>query len=148
MGRTSRQARRAQERRQLHQQQRRQHHQGFRLELNWQLLLGVAIVIAFAGYLGYKALSPASSASNPLSPTATIPNGPTLAGIGCDQGMPAGGYHVHAHLTVLRAGKPVVIGQDSGHYYAKDCLFWLHAHDSLGIIHIEAPTERHPLLRT
>src|SRR5579872_3850660 len=105
MGRTSRQARRAQERRHLHQQQRRQHQQGLRLELNWQLLLGVAVVLAFAGYLGYKALSPAASANNTISATATIPNGPTVAGIGCDQGMPAGGYHVHAHLTVLIDGK-------------------------------------------
>ena len=59
-------------------------------------------------------------------------------GIGCDQGMPAGGYHVHAHLAVYVKGKPFTIGSDSGHYYAKDCLYWLHAHDSIGIIHIEA----------
>jgi hypothetical protein len=141
--RQSRQARRAQERRQL--AQRRQHPQRASFEFNWQMVAGLVVILAFVGILGFKALS--NSSNNTLaSATATIPNGPSVEGIGCDQGMPAGGYHIHAHLTVLEAGKSFPIGQDSGHYYAKDCLFWLHAHDPSGLIHFESPQVEHPPL--
>jgi hypothetical protein len=144
MGRQSRQARRAQERRAQH--QRRRQPQSSRFSLNWQVVAGIAVVLAFAGILGFKALSGTSASGNSATSTSTIPSGPSVLGIGCDQGMPAGGYHVHAHLSVFVDGKAQTIGSDSGHYYAKDCLYWMHAHDSIGIIHIEAPHPTHPPL--
>jgi hypothetical protein len=144
MGRQSRQARRAQERRAQH--QRRRQSQQTRFTFNWQVVAGLAVVLAVAGILGFKALSGTSASTNSATSTSTIPAGPPVMGIGCDQGMPAGGYHVHAHLAVYVKGKPFTIGSDSGHYYAKDCLYWLHAHDSIGIIHIEAPHPTQPPL--
>jgi hypothetical protein len=144
MGRQSRQARRAHERRV--QQRRRREPQKLSITFNWQVLAGLVIVLGFAAILGFKALG--VGASSPSATTSTIPPGPKIAGVSCDQGMPAGGYHVHAHLSVYDKGKAQVIGQDSGHYYAKDCLFWLHAHDNIGIIHIEGPQVIHPALST
>jgi hypothetical protein len=144
MGRQSRQARRAQERRAQHQRRREPQRAAF--TFNWQVVAGLAVVLAFAGILGFKALSSSSASSTAATSTSTIPAGPSVMGIGCDQGMPAGGYHIHAHLAVYVKGKLQTIGSDSGHYYAKDCLFWLHAHDSIGIIHIEGPHEIHPPL--
>ena len=50
--------------------------------------------------------------------------------------------HYHAHLTLLRNGKPVkvpaLIGIDCKH----QCLYWLHTHDATGIMHIESPDSR------
>jgi hypothetical protein len=47
--------------------------------------------------------------------------------------------HYHAHLSILVAGQeaaiPAVVGIDS----TTQCLYWIHTHDSTGVIHIEAP---------
>jgi hypothetical protein len=50
-------------------------------------------------------------------------------------------YHVHAHLTLIVENQVVQVPAGVG---IKDntCLFWLHTHNSSGIIHIEAPSQR------
>ena len=62
---------------------------------------------------------------------------PTLDGVACD---PTEGvtYHVHAHLNIRIAGQLETIPGDVGR--RDTCLYWLHTHQPLGVIHIEAPT--------
>ena len=50
--------------------------------------------------------------------------------------------HIHAHLAIDRAGKPVTVPANIGLVsagYAVLCLYWLHTHDDSGLIHVEAP---------
>ena len=144
MGRQSRQSRRAQERREQH---RKQHEKQRALSVQF-LAASAAVVAALAIVLFFvmRGNTSASSGGTP-TPTATFAQGPVVDGIHCDQGMPAGGYHTHAHLDIYRAGKLVKLSTDTGHFYAHDCLYWLHAHqDYNGLIHMEAPTARHPKL--
>lgn len=59
-----------------------------------------------------------------------------------------GTYHIHAHLDVFMDGQPVSVPQYVGimvggpQNQQASCLYWLHTHDSSGIIHIESPQER------
>jgi len=73
-------------------------------------------------------LAPASS---------TNPSG-TVDGIQCAP-VEQLAYHVHAHLTILDLGQPVLVPNKSG-FGSSGCLYWLHTHDATGIVHIEAPS--------
>src|SRR5947209_16379214 len=69
----------------------------------WSLFAGIAVVLVAVAIFAYSALGSrnTTSAAGQPTPDATFPAGPTIGGIGCDQGMPAGGVHTHAHLTIL-----------------------------------------------
>lgn len=130
MGRETRQQRRAKQRRQQRQPQAR--------SLNWSLIGGVGVVLVVVALLGSQAVglgksnSPTQAADKPID------------GIPCGQETVT--YHVHAHLTILEKGKPVVGPQDTG-FGTSGCLYWLHTHDATGVIHIEAPSSSfHPTL--
>ncbi len=68
----------------------------------------------------------------------------SIDGIGC---VPASKtvLPLHQHLTIEIAGQPLVvpagIGDDTGHPLVS-CLYWLHTHDTDGVIHIESPVRR------
>ncbi len=47
-------------------------------------------------------------------------------------------YHVHAHLDIFLNGQPYVVPALVG-IVPNTCFYWLHTHDSSGVIHIEAP---------
>lgn len=71
------------------------------------------------------------------TPTRTPPAGSPIDGIKCESEMTQ--THYHAHLALLDNGKDVAapagigINQDAG------CLYWLHTHQTNGIVHIESP---------
>jgi hypothetical protein len=69
-----------------------------------------------------------------------------IDGISCDFSE-AATYHVHAHLAILVDGKAVAgPPANTGIHLEHLCLYWLHTHDSTGIIHIEAPHRIAPIL--
>lgn len=69
-----------------------------------------------------------------------------IDGIACDF-TEAGTYHVHAHLAMLVDGKTVAgPPANTGIHFEHLCLYWLHTHDTSGIIHIEAPHRIAPTL--
>jgi hypothetical protein len=49
--------------------------------------------------------------------------------------------HIHQHLDVYVNGKPVTVPAQIG-FYGQEFLTEIHTHDSLGIIHVESPTQR------
>ena len=49
-------------------------------------------------------------------------------------------YHIHAHLSIYIDGKLVPVSQYIG--ITSSCYYWLHTHDTSGIIHIERPTQK------
>jgi len=148
MGRKSRQSRRSAERRQ---QQQRSAQQSQGVMPRWQLITGGVIILAVAAFLIaiVTGVGKSSGSSNNLTSAAT--NGQNTAAkidgtIGCNAVMQIT-YHVHAHVTVLDAGKPVLFDPHAGLNYDHDCEYWLHAHDSSGIVHIEAPQKILPTLK-
>lgn len=95
----------------------------------------VAVAIAFA-----VSRHSTSAGSIPTTKPAASPpfeSGQKIDGIPCTAEMLT--YHVHAHLTILDAGKQIIIPANTGISYAHECLYWLHTHDNSGIIHVEAP---------
>lgn len=144
MGRQTRQARRAQERRQT---QRARHVQ--RQGPSWSLVLGGAVILAaILIFAGFAFLGGKSNSGSPNG-TITIPPGKPINGIGCDGGMTTAGPHIHAQLGIYYRGKPFQINSNFGHDTNHDCLFWMHSHvDANGIIHMESPHVIHPTIAT
>ena len=72
--------------------------------------------------------------------TAQGGRGQTVDGIGCGAQEYAT-FHVHTHLALFDNGKQMQVPSFIGFApnLAGGCLYWLHTHDSSGIIHIEAP---------
>jgi hypothetical protein len=79
------------------------------------------------------------------------PTGATTDGIAC-QASEQVAYHIHAHLTIYASGArqvvPAGIGIPGpqqvvdGLVEGGKCLYWLHTHDSTGVVHIESPVQR------
>ncbi len=85
---------------------------------------GIVVVIAFISY----------NLDNNSSKAALID------GIECDA-VEYGTFHVHAHLDVFVDGQSYTVPSQVG-ILDNTCLYWLHTHDTSGIIHIEAPSTR------
>ena len=109
---------------------------------NWWLLVVIAAVVAIGiGLLvasrGSKSPSAPSSSSALVLAPAGQPSGQPIDGVECNAGEQLA-FHIHAHLALLVDGAeravPAFVGFDDG-----QCLYWLHSHDSSGIIHMEAP---------
>ncbi|HXU95668.1 MAG TPA: C2H2-type zinc finger protein [Candidatus Nitrosotalea sp.] len=83
----------------------------------------IAVIIVAAVYL-----------SENQQPPATV-----IQGVRCDP-TEAIDFHIHAHLDVIVDGKPVTVPAGIG-IKPNECLYWIHTHDTSGIIHIEAPKE-------
>jgi hypothetical protein len=49
---------------------------------------------------------------------------------------------VHAHVAILLDGSPVPVSAQVGIPAAGHCFYWMHTHDTSGVIHIESPTQR------
>jgi hypothetical protein len=85
-----------------------------------------------------------ASAGTPAQSTQFAPLGGNVDGIPCETSEQLK-YHVHAHLTIIANGQPVVVPANTGiliNHLPGPCIYWLHTHDTTGIIHIEAPSER------
>ena len=67
-------------------------------------------------------------------------NGLTIGGIQCNT-MEQLQFHIHAHLDVFVNGHSIYIPPQIG-IIDDRCIYWLHTHDSTGIIHIESPLKR------
>jgi hypothetical protein len=67
-------------------------------------------------------------------------HGLPIDGIQC-LGMEGQGLHIHSHLALFYNGKQIQIPQLLGATptAAGGCLYWIHTHDTSGIIHVESP---------
>jgi hypothetical protein len=80
-----------------------------------------------------------------------VPTGAMVDGIGCQTSEQVA-YHIHAHLAIYVSGSrqvvPAGIGIPGpqqvvdGFVEGGKCLYWLHTHDTTGVIHVESPVER------
>ena len=64
--------------------------------------------------------------------------GQPVDGIKCESNEQLA-VHYHAHLSVLVDGSEAVLPAGIGIDQTDQCLYWLHTHQTDGVIHIEAP---------
>src|SRR5712692_7204111 len=64
---------------------------------------------------------------------------PPVDKVSC-QSTEQSGTHVHAHVTIYINGTSTPLPANVGIAPDGSCLYWLHTHDSTGVIHIEAPS--------
>jgi hypothetical protein len=102
------------------------------------------LVAAFAA-VGCGGSSSDNGKTTETQTTASGGAGQTINGVECNRTEQLN-YHVHAHLTLLVNGKqefvPALIGIPGGATGSPECFYFLHTHDTSGVIHIEAPAER------
>jgi hypothetical protein len=117
-------------------------------------LLVVVVVVATTGGGSTKTTTPIPQSAL-LASTARETSGRTVDGIQCQTNEQAI-FHIHAHLTVLVAGRQRIIPQGIGIATPREeqqtadgpfvtsgsCFYWLHSHTNDGIIHIESPIQR------
>lgn len=80
---------------------------------------------------------------------ATNPDYPPIDGVAC-QATEMIAHHYHAHITLYINGSAVLIPADIGIagitpkdlYPQPICFYWLHTHDTSGLIHIESPANQ------
>jgi len=114
------------------------------------VVAGTALVVASSG----SSSSSAVTSTGPLlASTASFDRSGSqpVDGIPCDHGEQLL-FHIHSHLAVFVNGQqrtiPRGIGiepprqEQSGIVFSGTCFYWLHAHTSDGIIHIESPIRR------
>jgi len=59
-----------------------------------------------------------------------------VANVSCDSGEQLS-VHYHAHLSIVYQGNEVNVPGNIG--IEANCFYWIHTHDTTGVIHIEAP---------
>ncbi len=107
-----------------------------------------AVVFALIGVFAFKALANHNAVSTPAAaatPTAAGNAGTTQPYAQVDNISCAANeqltYHVHGHLTIYISGKQVQIPANIGIAPDGSCFYWLHTHDTTGVIHVEAPQQ-------
>ncbi len=97
------------------------------------IIAAVAIVIVAIGYFVYMNNNAQSSST---TETVVDSSYPPVDGVYCDT-LEQTTYHYHALLAMYINGKAVPLASQIG--IASDCYYWLHTHDTSGVIHIESP---------
>ena len=109
------------------------------------LLCILAAVVVGGGLIGGLILYNNHNAANPTASVPVNPVYPAVDGISCDAGEQLA-YHIHAHVSIYINGKLTTIPQNVGIDPGGSCIYWLHTHDTSGVIHIESPTQKDYIL--
>ncbi len=80
--------------------------------------------------------------------------GQTMERVRCRPTMFINRYHVHVYLGIIDEGKQIALPRGIGMFHpgppsngfvnTADCYYYLHTHDSSGIVHVEAPRNNPP----
>lgn len=95
------------------------------------LIIGVALVVGLILH----------NQTTPQTVTPVNPAYPPVNGISCDANEQLA-YHIHAHVSIYINGKLSQVPQNVGIASDGSCFYWLHTHDTTGVIHIESPTQK------
>ncbi len=94
-------------------------------------VVGVCIAIVALLFVANRTVTPAGAQ--------------TQDGISCDTTGHDTQVHYHQHLRMVINGKDMALPAQIGIYQdpdpTKSCLYWLHTHDTTGVIHVEAPKD-------
>ena len=109
----------------------------------------VVLAIGVTAYLLANAHNPQNGQGAPstlnIQETPVNPSYPGVDGIYCDT-LEQTAYHVHAHVSIWINGQLSAIPADVGIAPDTSCYYWLHTHNTDGIVHIEAPAKTTPTL--
>jgi hypothetical protein len=133
-------------------EQRKQHKTQNRLEQQREdarstrvTLLTIATVVVLIGSLIAFLVVRNNQASDPLAQAQQIvdPTYQPIGGVYCSANEQVA-YHIHAYVNINIDGAPVPLSQGVGVApgTTPSCLYWMHSHDTSGVIHIESPTTR------
>lgn len=151
-------AERRREERRLRQEAERRAARQKRLWIGGIIIAVVLVIAGVAAYLFNTAAtnarsvtqatpSPTSAQSTPAATPASSSGLPQIDNIECNSSEQLN-YHVHAHLSLYINGKMVPVPANIGISYEQGCYYWLHTHDTSGVIHIEAPSQSKFVLGT
>lgn len=103
------------------------------------ILVAVAVIVA-VGLVAYFFIS---GQSNSSTQAIVDPNFQPVDGVYCDANEQLS-YHIHVLLTIYINGQQVSVPQGVGIApgTSPSCLYWLHTHDTSGVVHIESPTTK------
>lgn len=123
-----------------------------RRTLSIGLLAGVVVALAVILSVYFFVIAPNNSANGQTgsgtNTTASAPSGslaPVIDNIGCyvNEGQV---LHFHVHVSIYINGKAVAIPAQVGIPQTADpnnaCLYWMHTHDTSGVLHMESPIQR------
>ena len=141
-------------RRERREELRRREEERLRATRNWRLVIATVITLlivaasSFALYTlasnrttGTSSAAPTTSTDNTTNNTTTNAAYPPIDNIACEQDEQLA-YHIHVHLSLYMNGAPVQVPKSIGIASDNSCIYWLHVHDTSGVIHIEAPTQK------
>jgi len=127
--------------RQRTKQEREQRRRGKELQRTGRTKLLKTLGIILGGILVVAGFVYVTMQNQTTFDTTVNPAYPTIDKISCDQGE-HGNVHIHAHLSIYIDGKARAIPATIGIASDQSCIYWLHTHDTSGILHIEAPKNR------
>ena len=108
-------------------------------------ILTIAVVVVLAGSLITYLVIRNNAGADPLAQAQQIvdPNYQPVDGVYCSANEQSI-YHIHAYLKIYIDGTNVPLSQGIGVApgQSPSCLYWMHTHDTTGVIHIESPTTR------
>jgi hypothetical protein len=108
------------------------------------LIIAVAIIAAFVAIpLINGRLHPSQNSAAQSQPTESIFNAvyPPVDSIFCDQ-LEQTAVHYHALVYIYINGQQVQVPQGVGIASDGSCYYWMHTHDTTGVVHMEAPSGR------
>lgn len=115
------------------------------------VIVGLVVIGAIASFAffvnrngsGATATQPATTTVPTPGPTSSTGDqasiAPAVDGVQCNSSEQLT-YHIHAHLSIYIDGKAVPVAEAIG--IKSSCIYWLHTHDTSGVIHIESPTQK------
>ena len=111
------------------QQQLQQDRRSGRITLFSFLGVGIIIIAAIVGVVLFNRNQPVNAAY------------PAVDSIKCDTQEQLA-YHIHAHLSISINGSASSIPANIGIAADSSCFYWMHTHDTTGVLHIESPTQK------
>jgi hypothetical protein len=103
------------------------------------IILAAAAIVVVAGLLAGLLIHNATATAGE---TVYNPDYPPIDGVYCDQ-LEQTAYHHHVLLTIYIDDQQVTVPAGvgiAGNPSSPICYYWLHTHDTTGIVHIEAPS--------
>jgi len=97
------------------------------------VVLVVGLIVTYVVY--------ANNQNQTQTPQVVNPQYPPVDNIYCQSNEQLA-FHIHAHLTMYINGQAVPLPAQVGIAKDQSCLYWLHTHDTSGVIHLEAPVNQ------
>lgn len=97
------------------------------------IIVSIVAVAAIGVALALINFKPISSSASDVSSSGPVD------GIECGR-MEGSGFHIHSFLNIFIDGKPYTVPGLVG--ITNECFYWLHTHDTSGIVHIESPVKK------